>query len=209
MHKENGIAERCWRTLATMKDSLLIDSGLPVNFWVKAMDTANYFRNRLLTRCNSVTFISEEAWTNTRQNLEYIKIFGSRVSTFIPSEKRTKSDVRKTWKGIFIGYTGTSKHLRVWAPCIHQVFIASKPVINKSKRGADQLVEHPLPPSEKLLQPQTSKPKPRGRPQKNALEKRLATKQSLIEGSKPGKRAHAEDIASENDVEEEVVQAIV
>ena len=31
----------------------------------------------------------------------------------------------------------------------------------------------------------------------------------MIEGSKPGKRAHAEDVISENDVEEEVVQAIV
>ena len=45
MHKENGIIERCWKTLATMKDLLLIDSGLPVNFWAEAMDTANYLRN--------------------------------------------------------------------------------------------------------------------------------------------------------------------
>lgn len=96
MHEENGIAERCWRTLATMKDSLLIDSGLSVSFWAEAMDTANYLRNRLPTRRNSITVVPEEAWTNTRQNLEHIKIFGSRVSTFIPSEKRTKSDVRKT-----------------------------------------------------------------------------------------------------------------
>lgn len=66
MHKENGIAGRCWRTLAIMKDSLLIDSGLPVNFWAEAMDTTNYLRNRLPTRRNSVIVIPEEAWTNTR-----------------------------------------------------------------------------------------------------------------------------------------------
>lgn len=153
MHEENGIAERCWRILATMKDSLLIDSGLPVNFWAEAMDTANYLCNRLPTRRNNITVVPEEAWTNIRQNLEHIRIFGSRVSTFIPSEKRTKSDIRKTWKGIFIGYTGTSKHLRVWAPRTHQVLIASKPVVNKSKRGTDLLVEHPLPPPKKPLRP--------------------------------------------------------
>ena len=153
MHEENGIGKRCWRTLATMKDLLLIDSGLPVNFWAKAMDTANYLHNRLPIRRNSVTVISKEVWTNTRQNLEHIQIFGSRMSTFIPSEKRTKSDIRKTWKGIFIGYTGTSKHLRVWAPQTHQVFIASEPVVNESKKGVDLLVEHPLPLPKKPLQP--------------------------------------------------------
>ena len=68
IHKKNGIAERCWRTLATMKDLLLIDSGLPVNFWAEAMDTPNYFRIRLLTRRNSVTIIPKEVWTNIKQN---------------------------------------------------------------------------------------------------------------------------------------------
>ena len=151
MHEENEIAERCWRTLATMKDSLLIDSGLPVNFWTEAMDTANYLRNRLPTRRSGPAFIPEEAWTSTRQNLEHLRIFGSSVSTLIPNEKRTKSDVRKTWKGIFIGYTETSKHLRVWAPRTHQVLIASEPVVNESRRGANLLIEHPMPPLAKLL----------------------------------------------------------
>lgn len=70
-------------------------------------------------------------------------------------------------------------------------------------------MEHPLPLPEKPLRSQTGKPKPRGRPQKNALKKRPAAKQPLIESSKPSKRAHAKDVASENDVEKEVVQAIV
>lgn len=55
-----------------MKDSLLIDSSVLVNFWAEAMDNANYLRNRLLTRRNSVIVIPEEVWTNTKQNLEYI-----------------------------------------------------------------------------------------------------------------------------------------
>ena len=113
MHKENGIAERCWRTLAQMKDSLLIDSGLPTQFWAEAMDTANYLRNRLPTRRTKTVIIPEEAWTEVRQNLEHVRIFGSTISTHIPSEKRSKSDVYKTWSGIFIGYTDTTKHLRV------------------------------------------------------------------------------------------------
>lgn len=203
IHEENGIAERYWRTLTTMKDSLLVDSGLPVNFWADAMDTANYLCNRLPTKRSGSrpAFIPEEAWTSTRQNLEHIRIFGSRVNTFIPNEKHTKSDVRKTWKGIFICYIGTSKHLRVWAPRTHQVLIASKPVVNKGKRGADLLVEHPLPHPEKPLRPQTGEPKLRSRPCKIPVAK-------SFEKDKAGKRTHTEDVATKDGDVDELAKAI-
>lgn len=32
MHEDNGIMEQCYRTLELIKDSLLIDSGLPTQF---------------------------------------------------------------------------------------------------------------------------------------------------------------------------------
>lgn len=104
---------------------------------------------------------------------------------------------------------GTSKYLRVWAPCTHQVFIVSKPVVNKSKRGADLLVEYFLLPPKKLPQTQISESKPRNQSQKNALKKRPATKQLLIKSSKLGNKAHTEDVTSKNNVEKEVVQPII
>ena len=114
-----------------MKDLLLIDSGLLNQFWAEAMDTANYLQNRLPTTEKAI--IPKEAWTGTRQNLEHIRIFGSKISTHISSEKCFKSDVHKTCHEIFIGYTDTTKHLRAWAPKTHQVLIASELVVNKSK----------------------------------------------------------------------------
>ena len=125
-----------------MKDSLLIDSGLPVNIWAQAMDTANYLCIQLLTRCSGPAFIPDEAWISIRQNLEHLQIFESSVNILISNEKRTKVDIWKTWQGIFIGYTETTKYLRVWASCMHQVLIASKPVVNKSKRSTDLLIKH-------------------------------------------------------------------
>ncbi len=44
-----------------MKDSLLLNSGLPLDFWVEAMDTANYLQNRLPTKSQRGEFIPEEA----------------------------------------------------------------------------------------------------------------------------------------------------
>ena len=162
MHEENGIAEQCCITLAQIKDSLLINSKLTNQFWAEAINTANYLRNQLLTRrtADKTIIISEEAWTEVKQNLEYIQIFDSRVSTYIPSEKRSKSDVYKTWNGIFIGYTDTTKHLRSWAPKTHQVLIASKPVNSKSKQEVELLVDNPIPPL-KLFRQLAGEPKPR------------------------------------------------
>lgn len=47
VHDKNGLPQRGWRTIDTMKDSMLIDSGLPNGFWTEAMETANYLQNRL------------------------------------------------------------------------------------------------------------------------------------------------------------------
>lgn len=70
VYKENDLAERRWRILVTMKDSILIDSGLPNNFWAEAMETANYFCNKLPTRSkNHSEVIPEEIWTGQRQDL--------------------------------------------------------------------------------------------------------------------------------------------
>lgn len=99
--------------LAIIKDLMLINSCLPVNFWAEAIDAVNYFHNYLSTKRDGYIIIPEEVGMNARQNLEHVRIFGSKLSTFIPMQKRSKSDIQKIWRGIFIGYTETSKHLRV------------------------------------------------------------------------------------------------
>lgn len=153
IHKGNVIAECYWKTLPIMKDLLLIDNRLIVNFGAKVMDISNYLCNQLSTRRNSPDFIPKEAWTSKTQNLEHVQIFGRRINIFILIEKQTKSDIQKTWKGILIGYISNSKYLKVWVSCIYSVLIASGPIINKSKRSANLFLEHPLSPTKKSFQP--------------------------------------------------------
>lgn len=69
MHKENGLVERRWRTIVTIKDSLLIDNELLPKFWAEAIDTANYLRNRLPTKTQIGDIILEKAWTGERQDV--------------------------------------------------------------------------------------------------------------------------------------------
>ena len=63
MHKENGLAKQGWQIIVNMKNSMLIDSELLNGFWAKAMETANYLRNRLPTQSTHDKMIPEEAWT--------------------------------------------------------------------------------------------------------------------------------------------------
>lgn len=70
---------------------------------------------------------------------------------YIPFKKYFKSNIYKTWNRILIEYIDTINHLRVWAPKTHQVLIASKLIVNKSKRGAKLLTENLMPPLPKLF----------------------------------------------------------
>ncbi len=185
VHKENGLAERGWRMIVTMKDSMLIDSGLPNDFWAEAMETANYLRNKLPTRSkNHGEIIPEESWTGKRQNLQHVCIFGSLALSHIPDEKRNKSDYQKVWQGILIGYSqDTTKHFRVWAPQTKQVVIASEPYIDESEQGAKLLAKWPLDATALKRKAPVGEPRPRSRPRKNPIiEPRIETPSPEVEG---------------------------
>lgn len=66
MHKENVMVKRCWRTLVSMKDALLINSTFPVYFWTETMDISNYLGNKLFMKCSRRIPIPEKAWTGNK-----------------------------------------------------------------------------------------------------------------------------------------------
>lgn len=93
IYEENRLAERIWQTIIIMKNSILIDNSLPNRFCAKAMETANYFQNRLLTKSkNHRVMIPEESWRRQRQNLQYVCIFDSLILSNILEGKKMKSE---------------------------------------------------------------------------------------------------------------------
>ena len=78
-----------------MKDSLLVDSSLPIKYWAEAMDTANYIWKRLPIISQTGELIPEKEWINKKQDLNYIKIFGSVINILIPKKKRYKFNILK------------------------------------------------------------------------------------------------------------------
>lgn len=141
VHEENGLAKQRWHTMVIIKDSMLIDSGLRNGFWAEAMEITNYLQNRLeIKTWNHGNVILEETWTNQRQNLQHIWIFGSLALCNIPDKKRTRLDYQRVWQDILIGYSpdGT-KHFCIWSLQKRQIVIVSKPYVDELKQRAKLL----------------------------------------------------------------------
>lgn len=61
------------------------------------MNTTNYLENQGPVRqANELVVVFKETWTDVKQNIEYIRIFDSKTNIYIPIEKRSKSDIRKS-----------------------------------------------------------------------------------------------------------------
>ena len=100
--QQNGVAERLNHTLVECVCTLLADSNLPHWFWVEALSTAVYLRNRSPTKVlASVTHF--EAWNGRKSDVCCLHIFGCSAYALMPKADRCKLD-SKTRKCVLLGY---------------------------------------------------------------------------------------------------------
>lgn len=78
MPQQNGVAERKNRTLVEATRCLLIQLGLPPSFWAEAISTANYVKNRCISRSieGSTPY---ELWNDRLPVIRHVKIFGESI----------------------------------------------------------------------------------------------------------------------------------
>lgn len=104
-----------------MTRCLLAQSGLPTYFWAEAVNTANYIRNRCISKSlNGSTLY--ELWKGEKPDISHLQSFGCKVLLLDKSPSKGKLEPRAT-EGIFIGYADTSKGYRVWIPKDRKVVV--------------------------------------------------------------------------------------
>ncbi len=109
---QNGLAERAIRT--TMEDTraLLSDSGLADRYWAEAAAMSIYTRNLAPSRRHPGK-IPAEAFTRRRQNVGFLRVFGSTcwarkpMSGGILVDGGSKLEPRSK-KCVFLGYAGSN-----------------------------------------------------------------------------------------------------
>jgi len=110
--QQNGVAERKNRTLIEAARCLLIQSGLPPSFWAEAISTANYVKNRCISRSTDGS-TPYELWNGRLPVVKHLKTFGERVFFLNKSPNKSKFEARGI-EGLVVGYSTISKAYRVW-----------------------------------------------------------------------------------------------
>ena len=89
--QQNGVAERKNRTLVECARSMLKGKNVSNGFWVEAISTAVYLKNRSLTKIldSKMPF---EVLNGYKPEVGHLRIFGSKAFAHIPKDERRKLD---------------------------------------------------------------------------------------------------------------------
>ena len=128
--QSNGIAERMNRTLQDRARSMLVGAGLGGGFWVEAIATASYIRNRGPVAGLSKT--PDELWSGSTPSIKHLRAYGSKAYVSMEKFKRAgKMGVTK-WEGVIVGYPTGSVGYRVWDPIRGKVFNVGVPDVDEN-----------------------------------------------------------------------------
>ena len=92
--------------------TMLHDQDLPMHLWEEATRTTVYVQNRTPHRVLK-NKTPEEVFSGKKPEFNHLRIFGCPVYIQISKEKRTKLDPSRK-KGIFVGYSESSKDYRIY-----------------------------------------------------------------------------------------------
>ena len=115
------MVERKNEAIIGVARAMIHDQGLRLYLWVEAYNTVVYLQNRSPHRAlGNVT--PGEAYLGQKPKLGHLRIFGCLTYSDVPKERRTKLDPTAE-KGIFVGYSETSKAYQIYIPGLQSVVV--------------------------------------------------------------------------------------
>jgi hypothetical protein len=124
-HWMHGLCERGNKELKTMAKALLIDSGLPPQFWAHALLTASHLKNRTAGVKGQTPYQLMTPVSHGRvPDVGNLRIFGSPCYAFVEkSLRRPDHHNCVSNPGIFIGYAPRSNGYLVYMPATRRVVV--------------------------------------------------------------------------------------
>jgi hypothetical protein len=139
--QQNGVAERKNRSIEVIIKALLNDQGLSMFLWGEVAMTTIYVQNRSPHRILK-DMTPEEAFSGKKPNVENLRIFGCLVYSHFPKDKRNKLEPSGK-KGIFMGYSDSSKAYRIYIPEQHKIEV-SRDVTFNEKMAFNKSIEETI-----------------------------------------------------------------
>jgi len=108
----NGVVERAHRTLFDMARCMILNAGLPSQFWADAVKNACYLLNRLPTSSNPNNATPYELWFGQKPLYNHIRVFGCISYHRLPTKtikESHKIDPRAV-KCVLLGHIGNKMY---------------------------------------------------------------------------------------------------
>ena len=109
--------------------AMIHDQDLPLHLWAEVARTVVYVQNITL-HCVLGNKMPKEMFTGKKPEVSHLSIFGCLVYLHVPKDKRMKLD-RSGKKGIFVGYSDSSKAYRVYIPGYKMIEISRDVTFDK------------------------------------------------------------------------------
>jgi hypothetical protein len=124
--QQNGVAERCNRTLMNMVRSMLSYSTLPISLWMEALKTVVHILNRVPSK--SVPKTPYELWIGRKPTLNYLHVWScpAEAKLFNPSIGKLDPE---TVSCHFNGYPNKSKGFCFYCPDRYTEIVEMRHVI--------------------------------------------------------------------------------
>ena len=127
--QQNGVAERKNRSIEETVKALLNDQDLSMFLRGEATMMAIYVQIRIPHRILK-DMTPEEAFSGKKPNVENLRIFRCPIYSHIPKDKRNKLEPSGK-KGIFVGYSDSSKAYRIYIPEQHKIEVSKDVTFNE------------------------------------------------------------------------------
>ncbi|CAI7886517.1 unnamed protein product [Closterium sp. NIES-53] len=103
--QSKGVAERANRTIIEGGRTILVDSGLPLQFWPLAIRHATVINNRVLTHVEGQHWVPMEKWSGKKPLVDMLRVFGCMGLVHVPKERRDKLQAAAVW-AVHLGAEG-------------------------------------------------------------------------------------------------------
>jgi hypothetical protein len=140
--QQNGVAERKKITLVKCAQSMMKGNNISNDFWVEAISTVVFLKNRSPTRCLDHKNPFETLY-DSKPVVNHLRIFGCKDFTHIPKENRKNLDA-KAIKCIFIGYCSEFKAYKLFNPSTHKMFASRDVIFHEKEKGNNEDKNHEI-----------------------------------------------------------------
>lgn len=128
---QNGVAERCHRSIQTRARTLLSSSKLSEDFWPEAVLTAAFLQNRLPTNALDGK-IPYFLWNGKLPSMDILRPFGCQAHVYVPAEKRSSKFTSTATPGVLVGYSASNKAYRIFVHSTSTIVISNNVKFNEA-----------------------------------------------------------------------------